>query len=67
LSNLSYVIKRDRKDSKGSNIGYRNGLYLNRGLPNKNFWYTEDIEERNNQLVNEALELFAITEKESVQ
>ena len=66
LSNLSFDKKRDRTDHKGSYIGYRNGLYLNRSLANRSSWHVNDIDDRTNQLVKEALELFAIKEKKSI-
>ena len=63
LSNLSFEVKRNRKDSKGNCIGYMNGLYLNEELARKNSWTIEDIESRTNKLVTEALELFKINDE----
>ena len=60
LSNFSFIKKRDRKDDQGNYIGYKNGLYLNKKLAEKNEWTIIDIEERTKELVREALELFAI-------
>ncbi|VUT24920.1 MAG: hypothetical protein MASP_00765 [Candidatus Methanolliviera sp. GoM_asphalt] len=36
LSNFSFEKKRDRQNSKGDQVGYRNGLYLNKKLADKN-------------------------------
>ncbi|MBU1252512.1 MAG: HNH endonuclease family protein, partial [Nanoarchaeota archaeon] len=61
LSNLSFDKKRDRKDKKGKNIGYKNNLYLNGEiypLNNKKEWIIEDIEKRTRILIDEALKLF---------
>ncbi len=61
LSNLSFEKKRDRKDKKGKNIGYKNNLYLNGNiypLQNKKEWTIEDIEKRTKILVDKALSLF---------
>lgn len=65
LSNFSFVKKRDRKDDRGNYIGYKNGLYLNKKLAEKDNWTIRDIEERTKELVKEALKLFAI-ERENV-
>ena len=61
LSNLSFIIKRDRKDKKGNFIGYKNGLYLNRQLSTIDFWKIEHIEKRTLFLVEKAKKLFKIT------
>ena len=63
LSNLSFEEKRNRKDSKGDWIGYKNGSHLNEKLARKNSWTIEDIESRSNKLVTEALELFKINDE----
>ena len=60
LSNLTFIEKRDRKDGRGNNIGYKNGLYLNKNLAEKNRWTVTDIEERTKELIKEALELFTV-------
>jgi uncharacterized protein with ParB-like and HNH nuclease domain len=57
LSNMSFDKKRDRKKG-GKNIGYKNGLYLNREIQDKNSWTIEDIRYRTTNLVSIALELF---------
>jgi len=61
LSNLSFDKKRERKDKKGCRIGYKNRLYLNNEiypLSKKNRWTIEDIKNRTQLLVDEALKLF---------
>lgn len=60
LSNLSLERKRDRKDDKGAWIGYKNGLFLNRELANKNKWHIEDISDRTDLLVKLALDKFKV-------
>jgi len=60
LGNKSFVEKRDRKDSKGQNLGYKNGLFLNQGLKDKRSWTVNDIQERTKILVNAALKLFKL-------
>ena len=64
LSNLPFNDKKERKDSKGNYIGYRNGLYLNKELSEKGKWTVEDIEKRTKELVEEAIKLFSIRENE---
>ena len=60
LSNLSLERKRDRKDDKGAWIGYKNGLFLNRELANKNKWLIENISDRTDLLVKLALDKFKV-------
>lgn len=60
LSNDSFVDKRDRKDGTGNWVGYRNGIYLNAGIPAKEAWTVRDIEERTQRLVDETMEMFKL-------
>ena len=60
LGNYSFEKKKERKDKQGNNIGYKNGLYLNRNLVQKQSWTESDIKERTEELVNESLELFKL-------
>jgi uncharacterized protein with ParB-like and HNH nuclease domain len=60
LGNYSFEKKKERKDKQGNNIGYRNGLYLNRNLVQKQKWSESDIKERTEELVNESLRLFKL-------
>lgn len=63
LSNFEFIKKRDRKDSKGKNIGYKNQLFLNDVLAKKDEWKIDDIEKRTKELVDIALEIFDINGK----
>jgi len=60
LSNFEFSKKRDRKDSEGRSIGYKNGLYLNKELAIKDNWKENDIEKRTNELIKYATELFKV-------
>jgi hypothetical protein len=60
LSNDSFMDKRDRLDAQGSWVGYRNGIYLNIGIPTKEAWTVRDIEERTQRLVDETMEMFKL-------
>lgn len=59
LSNLPFEKKRDRT-SAGEYVGYKNGLYLNKKLSKKSKWSIPDIKTRTDELVQEALDLFAL-------
>ena len=63
LSNFEFTKKRDRKDSKGKSIGYKNQLFLNDVLAEKDEWKINDIEKRTKELVDIALEIFDINGK----
>ncbi|GAB3108886.1 DUF262 and DUF1524 domain-containing protein [Janibacter alkaliphilus] len=60
LGNKSFVEKRDRKDSKGRRIGYRNGLSLNAELATRDSWAARDIEERTKALADMVVARFPI-------
>jgi Protein of unknown function DUF262/Protein of unknown function (DUF1524) len=60
LGTKSFTEKRDRRDAAGELVGYKNGLYLNAGLREKDSWTVPDIEARTNTLVAEAMKLFSI-------
>lgn len=60
LSNFDFLKKRDRVDSEGRSIGYKNGLYLNKDLAAKNSWKEEDIEKRTSELINHTIDLFKV-------
>ena len=51
LSNFSFDKKRDRKNKKGSFIGYKNGMYLNKELEKKDEWRKENIKKRGKYLI----------------
>ena len=59
LSNFSFIKKKNRQDTKGRFIGYRNGLFLNKRISRKKTWRVEDIQDRTNHLVELALKLFS--------
>jgi hypothetical protein len=60
LGNKSFAEKRDRTDSKGLFIGYRNGLALNQQLAIKESWAVTDIEERTKTLAEKVIARFSL-------
>lgn len=60
LGNKSFPEKRDRTDSKGRLIGYRNGLSLNSELATRETWAAADIEERTEALAERVLMRFPL-------
>lgn len=59
LSNMSFEQKRDRKSKdKTKEIGYKNGLYLNRGVVNQTEWTVDKIKSRTDELVNILLDMY---------
>lgn len=64
LSNMPFIEKRDRKDSNGANVGYRNGLNLNEDLVSVDSWTKEQIEARTEKLVKLALKAFTFDDIE---
>ena len=60
LGNKSFPEKRDRQDSKGRHIGYRNGLSLNADLAVKESWTAGDIEKRTEELAARVIERFPL-------
>lgn len=60
LSNKSFEEKRDRKDSSGKFIGYRNGLNLNADVTDKNEWTIEAIKTRTDNMVKQILKMFTL-------
>lgn len=61
LGNKSFVEKRDRTDSNGRHIGYRNGLSLNEALAAKEAWTVADIEARTRSLADQVLARFPLS------
>lgn len=61
LGNKSFIEKRDRQDSDGRQIGYRNGLSLNADLSSKESWTASDIEVRTLSLTNRTIERFPLS------
>ena len=64
LSNMPFVEKRDRRDSNGANVGYRNGLNLNDDLVSVDSWTEEQIKLRTKKLVGLALQAFTFDDIE---
>ncbi|WP_018157770.1 DUF262 domain-containing protein [Demetria terragena] len=60
LGNKSFQQKRDRQDSNGRNIGYRNGLSLNSELIVLDCWGAEDIDSRTLRLAEQVLRRFPL-------
>ncbi|WIB16270.1 DUF262 domain-containing HNH endonuclease family protein [Curtobacterium sp. MCPF17_050] len=60
LGNKSFVEKRDRLDSKGRPIGYRNGLSLNAELVTLDSWTSDDIERRTQELASRVMSRFPL-------
>lgn len=56
LSNLSFSRKRDRTNRDGSYVGYKNGMFLNISLKDKESWTEKDIKTR-------AVEVIALVKK----
>jgi len=60
LSTYSFEKKRERVDSNGHPVGYKNGLFLNETLKSRDTWTIDDISERTKGLVDLAFNLFQI-------
>ena len=59
LSNMSFEQKRDRTSKdKTKEIGYKNGLYLNKGIVNQTEWTVDKIKSRTDELVNILLDMY---------
>lgn len=59
LSNFAFIEKRDREEN-GNPIGYRNGLWLNSDLAQRDAWNADDIRSRTDELSDLVLELFPL-------
>ncbi|MCV7616352.1 DUF262 domain-containing HNH endonuclease family protein [Micrococcus luteus] len=60
LGNKSFVEKRDRQDSKGLPIGYKNGFSLNAELATRDSWTADDIEARTKVLADKVIGRFPL-------
>lgn len=60
LGNKSFVEKRDRQDSKGLPIGYKNGFSLNAELATRKSWTADDIEARTKVLADKVIGRFPL-------
>ena len=59
LSNMSFDQKRDRKSKdKTKEIGYKNGLYLNKDVVNQSKWTVDKIRNRTDVLVKILMEMY---------
>ena len=58
LSNKGYLEKKDKKDSEGKWIGYRNGLYLNSYMASHDKWTEDEIDERTSLLIDDIMNVF---------
>ena len=60
LGNKSFIEKRDRKNSDGKFVGYKNGLQINDCLKDEKEWTIEKILQRTENLTNELLNMFKL-------
>ncbi|MFI9409734.1 DUF262 domain-containing protein [Nocardia gamkensis] len=60
LGNRSFDYKKNRKDSHGNYIGFRNGLSLNADVAASEKWTEEEITRRTELLARRTLDLFPI-------
>ncbi len=59
LSNMSFEQKRDRTSKdKTKEIGYKNGLYLNKGVVNQSEWTVDKIKSRTDELVKILMDMY---------
>ncbi len=59
LSNMAFEQKRDRKSKdKTKDVGYRNGLYLNRDIVSEDVWTIQKITGRTNTIVKTLLDMY---------
>lgn len=59
LSNMSFEQKRDRTSKdKTKEIGYKNGLYLNKGIVNQTEWTVDKIKSRTDELVKILMDMY---------
>ena len=60
LSNMSFEQKRDRTSKdKTKEIGYKNGLYLNKGVVNQTEWTVDKIKSRTDEFVNILMDMYS--------
>lgn len=60
LGNRSFAEKKERKDSNGNYVGYRNGLNLNADVVSEDKWTIQTIEKRTESMVNKIMDMFKI-------
>lgn len=60
LSNFDFEKKKYRKNQEGKDIGYTNGLYLNKDVVTEETWTVDKIQKRTDKIVSIALDLFKL-------
>ena len=60
LSNKAFSEKKERKDSSGHYIGYRNDLNLNDDVRDKDEWTIDIIKSRTDRMVEKIMSMFAL-------
>lgn len=60
LSNKSFEEKKERRDSNGNYIGYKNTLNLNDDVRDKDEWTVDVIKARTDRIVREIMEMFKL-------
>ena len=60
LGTMEFSRKRDRKNEKGDFIGYRNGLYLNVELANREDWNEASITARTDTMLKEVKSILSL-------
>lgn len=60
LSNRSFEEKKERKDSNGNYVGYKNGLNLNEDVVSEDKWNIDKIINRTQKMVDKAMEMFVM-------
>lgn len=60
LGNRSFHFKKNRKDSKGNFVGFKNLLPLNDDVVQATEWTATEIEARTEKLAKRVLELFPL-------
>lgn len=60
LGNRSFTSKKNRKDSRGQYVGFKNGLVLNNDLVGATKWTAEEIDARTEKLARQVLRLFPL-------
>jgi Protein of unknown function DUF262/Protein of unknown function (DUF1524) len=62
LGTMEFLRKRDRVNDQGDFIGYRNGLYLNADLADRDTWNEAAIAERTRKMVTEVNSILSLWE-----
>jgi hypothetical protein len=59
---MDFIKKRDRKNEQGDFIGYRNNLYLNSDLANRESWNEAAIAQRTEKMLKEVMSILSLQE-----